>query len=79
MKNRSARTGKAVTTKYADANPNETIKVGKSKDTLRLDWIINYRADVWPNQDSGWAVTVGEITVSDKSLRRAIDRAMKGE
>jgi hypothetical protein len=40
MKHRSAKTGRAVSDKYAARHKSTTVREGKSKDTLRLDWLL---------------------------------------
>lgn len=74
MKNRSAISGKAVTSEFAKSNPATTVRVGKSKDTKRLDWLAKNRADVVFAQGS---VFVGRGMGANKKLRAAIDEAMK--
>lgn len=56
-------------------------KPAKHPDTKRLDFIVRNRIDVWPNQAGTWTVMADDEyeddPIVDKSLRKAIDKAMK--
>ena len=62
-KHRSAKTGRAVSAKEAKANPDTTVRHGKSKDTLRLDWLLK----------------IASLRECLFSSRKEIDAAMKAD
>lgn len=73
---RSSQTGRKVSSKFAKDNPDVTIKESKSRDTKRLDWLQKNGATVYPGRGE-WCVYLGGLDDRGKSLRDAIDAAMK--
>ena len=74
-KHRSAKTGRAVSAKEAKANPDTTVHHSKSKDTLRLDWLLaNQRllsiTGSFADKEV-WIYGAGRLS------RKEIDKAMK--
>lgn len=78
-RHRSAKTGRAVTAKEAKANPETTVRHGKSKDTKRLDCLQKNAVSIYRSGDGSWTVGTGRAVVSGPTLRKATDNVMKAE